>query len=110
MEIIFANKQLEKEMNDDKLMTRRYGDQLAKKIRRRLDDLVATVALEGMKALGGQCEELSGNRAGQLSLRLDKNYRLIFAPADEPPAVKPDGGIDWNNVLSVAIIGVVDYH
>ncbi len=34
--------------------------------------------------LPGRCEELSGERAGTFSVRLDKNYRLIFGPAHEP--------------------------
>lgn len=86
-----------------------YGAQ-AEKIRRRLDDLAAAMVLEDMKSLPGRCEELSGNRSGQLSLRLNGNYRLVFRPADDPPALNGHGGIDWTSVRAVEIVEVVDYH
>jgi proteic killer suppression protein len=63
-----------------------------------------------MKPLPGRCHELIGDRSGQLSLDLDHPWRLIFIPADVPPALKPDGGIDWQNVKIVEIRGIEDTH
>lgn len=96
--------------NDDKLLRRRQGDLRAKKIRLRLDDLRAASTLNDMKSLPGRCHELKGDRHGQLSLDLDHPWRLIFVPADEPPATKPDGGMDWANVRAVMILGIEDTH
>ncbi|WP_229548556.1 hypothetical protein [Nostoc sp. CHAB 5836] len=50
------------------------------------------------------------NRAGQLSLDLDGPYRLIFEPADQPIPLKPDGGLDWDKVTAVEILGVENTH
>lgn len=110
MIILFADKNLEDECNNMKLLRRWQGDIRAKKIRQRLDDLTAATCLEDMKTLPGRCHELTGDRSGQLSLDLDHPWRLIFKPADEPPALKPDGGIDWKNVRIVVICGIEDTH
>jgi proteic killer suppression protein len=53
---------------------------------------------------------LTGDRRGQLSLDLDHPWRLIFVPADDPPSIKDDGGIDWQNVKAIKILGIEDTH
>lgn len=58
----------------------------------------------------GRCHELTGNRAGQLSLDLDHPYRLVFEPAHESRPWRPEGGLDWSRVTSVRILGVEDTH
>ncbi len=63
-----------------------------------------------MRNLPGRCHELLYDRAGQLSLDLDRPYRLIFAPAHEPIPVKSDGGLDWKEVTAIKILGVEDTH
>jgi len=108
--ILFQDPDFQDECNNNKLLRRRQGDRRAKKIRLRLDDLRAAENLSSMKFLPGRCHELRGDRRGQLSLDLDHPWRLIFMPADDPPALKEDGGIDWNNVRIVKILGVEDTH
>ncbi|BBO23201.1 killer suppression protein [Candidatus Nitrosymbiomonas proteolyticus] len=110
MDISFATDRLERDMNDHASMVRAYGAERAKALQKRLADLDAVQVLEEMRLLAGRCEELVGDRKGQLSVRLNANYRLIFQPADEPPALKDDGGIDWNQVRSIQILEVIDYH
>jgi proteic killer suppression protein len=110
MEIVFKNNKFEKECNNQRLLEKKYGQDRAKRIRRRLDDLRAASVLEDMRNLPGRCHELLHDRAGQLSLDLDHPYRLIFEPADEPIPKKPDGGIEWTKVTAVMIIGVEDTH
>lgn len=91
-------------------MVKTYGAELSKALQKRLSDLDSAQVLEDMKGLPGRCEELAGNRKGELSVRLSANFRLIFRPADDPPAVKDDGGIDWTQVCSIQILEVIDYH
>ncbi|HEY9691641.1 MAG TPA: hypothetical protein V6D15_05525 [Oculatellaceae cyanobacterium] len=110
MDIVFKNNKFEKECNNQRLLEKKYGQDRAKRIRRRLDDLRAASVLEDMRNLPGRCHELLHDRAGQLSLDLDHPYRLIFEPADEPIPKKPDGGIEWTKVTAVMIIGVEDTH
>lgn len=110
MIIIFQNPKFQNECNNQKILKKKYGDIPAKRIRQRLDDLKAAPDLETMKALPGRCHELKGDRQGQLSLDLVHPLRLIFVPADTPPAKKDDGGIDWLNVHVVKILGIEDTH
>ena len=91
-------------------MEKTWGQEQAKRLRLRLDNLHAAEHLGVLRALPGRCHELKGARAGQLSLDLVHPYRLIFEPADNPVPEKEDGGLDWDRVRSVRIIGVEDTH
>jgi len=108
--IQFQNPKFRDECNNQRLLIKRQGTRRAKKINQRLDDLKAAENLSVMKHLPGRCHELIGDRHGQLSLDLDHPWRLIFVPADDPPSLKGDGGIDWSNVRVVKILGIEDTH
>ncbi len=97
-------------MSDDGRARKVWGAVRAASLRKRLDDLAAAGCLEDLRNLPGRCEELTGDRAGTFSVRLDKSFRLIFEPADDPIPRKPDGGIDRARVTRVRILEVVDYH
>lgn len=108
--ITFANEKLARQLTNEKTMLRTFGLDRSKALKRRIADLDAVEVLHEMLELPGHCEELRGDRAGQLSVRLTGNHRLIFEPKDQPPARKADGGLDWKNVRSVCIVEIVDYH
>ncbi|MUL37869.1 type II toxin-antitoxin system RelE/ParE family toxin [Gloeocapsopsis dulcis] len=110
MDIVFKDKKFEKECNNQRLLEKNYGQKRAKRIRRRLDDLLAADTLEDMTNIPGRCHELGENRWGQIALDLDHPYRLIFEPANEPIPTKLDGGIDRTKITAVRILGVEDYH
>ncbi len=111
MDIIFKTSKLEKICNDQKLLVRTHGSQMAKLMRRRLDDLRAATCLEEMRHLKQtRCHELHGNKAGQLSVDLDHPYRLIFQAANNPVPQRVDGGLDWTKITTIMIIGVEDTH
>jgi proteic killer suppression protein len=110
LNIEFADADFAEECNNQRFLVRRQGALRAKKIGRRLDDLRAANVLADMRNLPGRCHELKGTRSGQISLDLDHPYRLIFEPADNPIPRKPDGGLDWQEIASVRIIGVDDTH
>jgi plasmid maintenance system killer protein len=108
--ILFPAERQKRLLNEERQLTRRYGSANAKLIAQRLYDLMAAPTLKDMATLPGRCEELCGDRKGQLSLRLQAGFRLIFEPAHEPVPVKPDGGLDWAAVTAVRVLEVVDYH
>jgi len=56
------------------------------------------------------CHELTGQNAGFLAVDVSANYRLIFQPAEDPPPLKDDGGLDWSAVTEILILDIVDYH
>ena len=107
---MFRTEKLTQVMNDDGRLSRTYGAVLARSIRKRLDDLRDAETLEVMKTLPGRCEELTGNRKGELSLRVSANDRLIFKPNQDTNPIKPDGGLDWKQVTAIEVIEVIDYH
>ena len=111
MEILFDRNKLKKEFNNEGLLIRSHGALRSRKVQRRLAQLSAAEKLEDLRNTPGRCHELKGDRGGQLSLDLDHPYRLIFKPADNPPAIKEDdGGIDWKRVMKITILGVEDTH
>ena len=97
-------------MNSDKKLNSTYGDEMARKIRARLDDIAAADCLEDMKTLPGRCHELASDRAGQLGVSLKGQYRLVFTPDHDPPMLKKDGGLDWLHITKIKVVEVVDYH
>jgi proteic killer suppression protein len=111
MIILFKTAKLEKECNDEKRMLKEFGALRTKLSKRRLTQLSAVNALADLRYLPQvRCHELKGNLKGYLSVDLDHPYRLIFEPADNPLPKKPDGGLDWNKVTAIRIIGVEDTH
>ncbi len=111
MDIIFKTEKLRKTCNDDRLRVKTYGQERAKKIKLRLDEMHAASVLEELRYLPGHCHELIGDRKGELAVDLDQPARLIFRVADDPAPLKEDGGLDWNNVTAIEITEIVDdYH
>ena len=110
MDILFKTDSLRDRCSVWKKAVRAWGQPRAKLIRRRLDQLRAADVLAVMRRLPGRCHELKGDRKLQISLDLDGPYRLIFEPADNPAPLKEDGGLDWEAVTSVRILGIEDTH
>ena len=110
MDILFNTDSLRVRCSVWKEAVRAWGKPRAKLVRRRLDELRAADVLAVMRNLTGRCHELKGDRKQQLSLDLDGPYRLIFEPADNPAPLKEDGGLDWESVVSVRILGIEDTH
>lgn len=110
IEIEFSTKKLKKACSSDKAMRGRWGDELAKKLRRRLADLEAADSLDEMRNLPGRCHELTGDLDGSLAVDLKHPYRLIFRPNHKPTPTKDDGGLDWSQVTKILVTDVTDYH
>lgn len=113
MDIRFADRKLEKECNDARLLLRRHGQRRADLLKKRLAVLAAATSLAdlGPPYRGpARCHELTGDRAGQLSVDLDGPYRLVFRPDHEPPPERSEGGLDWQQVTRILILEIVDTH
>lgn len=84
----------------------------AQLIHERLDELADAENLEVMRYFPqAYCHELKGSRKGQLAVKLDQGYRLIFEPANEPIPRKEDGGLDWSQITAIRVIKLSeDYH
>ena len=113
MDIQFADRKLEKECNEQRLLQRRHGPVRAKLLMTRLSVLRAAKVLSdlGPPYRGPmRCHELTGDRKGQLSIDLDHPYRLIFVSDHDPPPVRAEGGLDWSQIAAIRILEIVDTH
>lgn len=110
MEISFKSRKLEKQLTDPKEMAKSFG-QLARKVNQRLKDLTDADNLAIIKSIpAARCHELTGDRKGELAVDVSGNYRLIFEPNHDPIPKKADGGLNWEEVTSIQIKDIQDYH
>jgi plasmid maintenance system killer protein len=111
MNITFTDRKLARWCSSEKEMRKKWGDQLAKKLRQRLAELEVFASLADAAHIPSmRCHELSGDRNGQIAVDLVHPYRLIFCPDDSPIPTKPDGGLDWSKMTKILIIEIEDYH
>ena len=94
----------------DSLALRAWGSARWSIIRRRLASLRAAPTLHDIRGVPGRCHALTGDRAGQLAMTISRNERLVFEPDHLPVPQLEDGGLDWNRVTRIRVIGLVDYH
>ena len=110
MDIYFASAKLRKQCNDSKEMRKVFGTERAKKMVMRLQAIHAAETLEDLRHAPGNFHELTADRKGQISCSLDGSYRLILEPAEDPPPIKEDGGLNWQEVKGLIVKRVEDYH
>jgi proteic killer suppression protein len=112
MDIAFADAKLEKYYRDGKLAQRKLGPARADKFFKRVNELRAAVCLEDLRNLKqAGVHELSGDLKDHWAANLDHPYRLIFRPAMDPiPAKEKGGGHDWNQINSIVIEEIINYH
>lgn len=96
MELRYADNELERQCTDAKYAQRKRGAQLAKSLQLRVGELRRAETIGDLLLGGGRWEEMKGDRDGQWSARLTKNWRLI---------IEPDG-----DEIVVWVIEIVDYH
>ena len=110
MNITFADKKLQKIVNDDKKMLKEFGKIRAEKISDRLSQLMHAQTLEDVRYLPGNYHELTGDRKGEWACDLDQPYRLIFEPHESPIPVNEQGQYIWLEIVGVEILEIVNYH
>jgi plasmid maintenance system killer protein len=110
LDILFASPDLEKLCHDEKLAKRAHGDDVAKKLRSRLDDLRAAPNMAVCSTLPGKFHPLTKDRKGQYAVWLDKAMRLAFEPVARPKPVLPDGSIDLGRIATIRVVFIGNYH
>jgi len=110
MELDFATSALRKRMEDERAMSKAYGER-AKPLKLRL------VLLRQAKCLADvphtpppRRHRLTGDREGQYAVDLKQPWRLVLEPANDPLPLLEDGGLDLSAVTKIRIIDVIDYH
>jgi proteic killer suppression protein len=111
VELSFASRKLAKELADEKTIVRNYGTDNGRRICQRLAQLMAADNLQTLRLLPQtRAHELTGDRAGQISVDVKHPYRLLLVPAHDEIPRKHDGGLDWARVTKLKILGIVDTH
>lgn len=110
MKILFADKKLEKLVNDDRKLIAELGKRRALLLRRRLTQMEDAANLNDLKNLPGNYHELIGNRKGQWACDLDQPYRLLFTPIPWPIPTNTHGQYLWIRITQVEIIEITNYH
>ena len=100
------NQKLEKILNDSKKLIKEVGIDMAKMIKRRLNEMKASPNFKAYLDYNiGNPHLLTGNFSGCYGISLSKNYRLIVEPKVNNNTVE-----ELKECKIVNIKGVVDYH
>lgn len=111
MQISFKHKKLAKIFNSENELLKAYGADNGRRIARRVQNIAdASNLAELAKIPQTRVHELSGDRDEQISVDVKHPYRLLLVSDHEDTPRKEDGGLDWNRITRVMIIGIEDTH
>ena len=113
MEILVRDSKLGAALEDEALCKRRFGVDMAKKIKLRVTALVAADSLRDFWPPSSgpeRCHELKGDLAGTFSIDVKQPYRLLFKPIEDPSTQHPDQQERWQAIKSIEIVGIEDTH
>ena len=105
MEISFESVETEKLFGDDSKLINMFGGEMAKRIRRRLDDLLAASTLEEMKNLPGRITRCSDTEPEMWSVDLVYPQRLLLT-LTEPVQRKINNDVNQSGVKKLTVCGV----
>ena len=98
MEVTYKSTRLEKLCTNAYAAEKKYGIQMAEKIKLRIDQISAAISVEMMLQFKvGRCHQLKGDRKEQFAVDLVHPYRLIFETLGD-------------DIQIANIMEIVDYH
>ena len=110
MRLSYKTNKLEKSLTIDKETIKKYG-KLAKKIKQRISELTAAENLEVIAKLPAlRLHQYSGNRQGDWSIDIYKNWRIIFELNHNPIPQNEDGSVSIIEIKVIKIMSVEDPH
>jgi proteic killer suppression protein len=103
VDIIFKTDKIEQLFHDGVALKKKWGQEMARCIRRRLDDLRAAPTLRDVRAIPGA---LTGDaeKLGRLHLAVQPPHGIILEPVDDLAATR--GKVDWTQVTIVRVLGI----
>lgn len=108
MDISYKDSNIQKTCENHKTASKKLGDQSAKKLNLRLQQIEATQNVAALVL--GNPHPLKGDRNLQFALDLHGGHRLVFSPNHDPIPHKNENEIDWSLVTKIIIIFIGDYH
>jgi plasmid maintenance system killer protein len=111
VDITFINRKLAKLLSTQKELMRTYGPDNGKRIGLRLQNIAdASNLAELAKIPQTRVHELSGTRDEQISVDVKHPYRLLLVSDHDKTPRKEDGGLDWQRITKVKVVGIEDTH
>jgi plasmid maintenance system killer protein len=110
---VYVGKKLKRDIEDDARRKKRYGAEMAHKIKLRMGALHAAESLAVFwppNTGPERCHELKGDLAGTFSMDLKQPYRLLLVPAAPDECRAAEGKERWEAIKSVVVIGIEDTH
>lgn len=103
MKISYKTNKFEKICSNFSKTQKEYGEQIAKKLHQRIDELKASKTFgDALKIRSLRLHELKGNYKGKYGADLTGNYRLILIPVGDD--------IEIEKIEEVNLEEIVDYH
>jgi plasmid maintenance system killer protein len=120
MLVVVANKKLKRALEDDTERQKRFGREMAKKIRLRVSALSAADTLGDFWppfSPPERCHELKADLDGYFSMDLTHPYRLLFKQLDSEENTSAQLKLElldqkqrWQSIESILITGIEDTH
>ena len=114
MDVEIADRKLKRALEDNRECTRRYGAEMAQKIRLRMTALHAADSLADFwPPLKGpeRCHELKGDLKGTFSIDLKHPYRLLFRAVEPEKQSSSENEKDrWSTIKTITILDIEDTH
>lgn len=114
MVVEIPNRKLKRHIEDDSECKKHFGSDMAKKIKLRMDALVAAKSLADFWPPNSgpeRCHELKGHLSGTFSMDVKQPYRLLFRPIENKKETVPQDEMQrWRDIDMVAIVSIEDTH
>lgn len=100
-ELSFASKDLRSCCESAGKAERKYGQQVARKLRHRIADLMAAKRIDEL--LAGNPREINES---EMAIDLCDGYRLVFAPGHTNIPLLDSGAVNWSEVSRIKILRI----
>ncbi len=111
MNVYYNSEGLKRLCDDLKEARRKLGDQAAKKLQLRINELINAPNLSQIPHTPPpRLHQLEGRAELTFAVDLHRSLRLVFTVGDKPVPYRDSGGVDKARVYSVIITFVGDYH
>ena len=110
MNIIFADRKLKEYANNFSLAQRKLGNNQAKLLHKRLNDLYDAKNFSVLFDLPGHHHPLTENRSGQWACSLEQPSRLIYKPIIPNELAQTEEQINLVQLVKLSVIEITDYH
>jgi plasmid maintenance system killer protein len=111
LKLAYSTAKLRKLATTEKDLIKKFGSQVARAIAIRITTLEATPNLAGIPAAPPTKRHLlQGDRRGQWSIAVRDGVCICVVPDQEPVPENEDGSVALDQVVSVEIVYIGDYH